>query len=605
MSELRVFTDRTPRMRRRLHIRGMAICVVVVGAMFAPGVARAGYGVSPSSESTGTSPTFTVFLGSNDSGATVYVSTSTAMGLYDIPTQDLGSCDPAGFAFTITAGTYTCQPTLYTNSPNFSSTLPPGTYYWWLTFFETGKSQIQISGPLQFTVSQPVAPTGISLTSPADGTTVSPSVALTGHFPAGTNYSIDVSDLNSRNADGSAVLPAFACKGTAASDSNYSCAATSSTPLLAGLTYYWWVVVTTAAGNTFVFGPRSFTVSSSSSTAPPTSTTSTPAPTSSVWVTTRLSAAVDLEGRFINIENVSCSPDTSSSSRLIGSVLYWQRFLCDGETYGDTSFELTYKATGSCSTCWTISGLSGVSIGALQVKTTPPPTKTTTKATVTTSSTSGGSDETAEELFPLVAPGLLKVASSCRSGHYLGSAFLVGPQTIITDLHVLRDTDGSACNSTVRQEGTSRTARVTNWTYWAADDLAVAHLSQPITGYYFTLAPVAPSVGSKISGLGYSLGNALSFNQGTVLGHLQARGVPFLGLNLLGAHGSSGGPILNQKGRVVGVTDIGIANNAGSTTGINKSWIISINLAAFAHGGRGMCSGAAKQSPNTLCGSLR
>ncbi|HWD41919.1 MAG TPA: hypothetical protein VG944_23970, partial [Fimbriimonas sp.] len=276
----------------------MAICVVVVGAMFAPGVARAGYGVSPSSESTGTSPTFTVFLGSNDSGATVYVSTSTAMGLYDIPTQDLGSCDPAGFAFTITAGTYTCQPTLYTNSPNFSSTLPPGTYYWWLTFFETGKSQIQISGPLQFTVSQPVAPTGISLTSPADGTTVSPSVALTGHFPAGTNYSIDVSDLNSRNADGSAVLPAFACKGTAASDSNYSCAATSSTPLLAGLTYYWWVVVTTAAGNTFVFGPRSFTVSSSSSTAPPTSTTSTPAPTSSVWVTPRLSAAVDREGRF-------------------------------------------------------------------------------------------------------------------------------------------------------------------------------------------------------------------------------------------------------------------------------------------------------------------
>ena len=58
-------------------------------------------------------------------------------------------------------------------------------------------------------------------------------------------------------------------------------------------------------------------------------------------------------------------------------------------------------------------------------------------------------------------------------------------------------------------------------------------------------------VGTRVIGLGYSLGNPLSFNQGTVV-VLRSRSTvlsPRSAMNLLGGHGSSGGPILNLQGR--------------------------------------------------------
>jgi hypothetical protein len=164
----------------------------------------------------------------------------------------------------------------------------------------------------------------------------------------------------------------------------------------------------------------------------------------------------------------------------------------------------------------------------------------------------------------------------------------------VTALHVLQDDDGSSCASTVKQEGTGRTSHVTTYSASDAADLAVAHLSSPLSGFYFQLASSPPSKGARVIALGYSLGNPLSLNQGTVVSRDSISGLPYLFMNVLGGHGSSGGPILNSHGQAVGLTQIGKTDGSVSV-------VASIDLATVSKGGAGLCKGVATQSANTLC----
>jgi S1-C subfamily serine protease len=307
------------------------------------------------------------------------------------------------------------------------------------------------------------------------------------------------------------------------------------------------------------------------------------------WLTTRTVAAIDLHDRFHAVATVSCAPETVSPTSVSGTVRYWKNFWCDGETRQGVTFRLLYEATGKCAACWTISRLTGAGVGDLRGESSAPSPQVATSPGVAT-----GTSISPEKLFGLVAPGMLFVTSSCTSGEYTASAFLVGPRTIVTALHVLQDPDGSPCSSTVKQEGTGRTAQVTTYESWKGLDLAVANLSGPIKGFNFSVAPSPPSDGQSIVGLGYSLGNPLSLNQGTVSSRAVITGIPYLFLNLLGGHGSSGGPVLDSDGQVIGLTQRGETNGAQST-------IRSIDLPDLEESGTNFCVGAVKAEPNTLC----
>jgi hypothetical protein len=195
-------------------------------------------------------------------GATVYVAADTQMGAYDIPTNEVATCHPG--TPTSESNHYTCQPGYYTNA-NFGSSLPPGTYYWWLTFWHTDSStfqtSLQISGPLKFTVPAPVPPTGVSLDAPADGETVYPPVTLTVDAPAQAAVQVYVSDQADHQPDGSPLgLTDYSCGGQTGDAGSYSCTdATSDIDFVPGETYYWWAVVT-VSGTSWIYGPRSFTV---------------------------------------------------------------------------------------------------------------------------------------------------------------------------------------------------------------------------------------------------------------------------------------------------------------------------------------------------------
>ena len=241
-------------LRRRLLLS----CAVFTAALSWAGIAQAGYGIQPAPGSTTTlQPTFLVELDAQDSLPTVYVATSPSMDSLGAPANEAGSCTPSTPSGE--ANQYTCQPSSY--STTGSSSLAPGTYYWWLTFWRTDAdhpagAQV-ISGPFQFTVAQPVAPADTYLVGPADGATVSTSPQLTVHVQAGAQARTYVSDSATRLSDNSpAGSTTGSCTGTASTTGNYYCQP-SAGALTDGATYYWWVVVT-VNGSEWVYGPRSF-----------------------------------------------------------------------------------------------------------------------------------------------------------------------------------------------------------------------------------------------------------------------------------------------------------------------------------------------------------
>jgi hypothetical protein len=242
-------------------MRGSLVLAIAGAALYWSGAALAGYAIQPATGSTtGNQPSFLVYLDSQDSLATVYVAASPDMTSYGSPTQELGRCTPA--TPYSEANKYTCQPSYY--SPSYTSSLAPGTYYWWLTFYriEPGNlfSTMHVSGPLTFTVAAPTPPADTYLVSPGDGAAVSPTPRLSINAPPSATLNFYVSSTSTRANDGSPVSGAAAsCSGSTSNAGQYYCDVPSGS-LTNGLAYYWWVIVR-VNGSAWVYGPRTFTPS--------------------------------------------------------------------------------------------------------------------------------------------------------------------------------------------------------------------------------------------------------------------------------------------------------------------------------------------------------
>lgn len=91
-----------------------------------------------------------------------------------------------------------------------------------------------------------------------------------------------------------------------------------------------------------------------------------PAADGTVWVVTKSTAERDLGVRFKNIRSTRCTPDRTSASKITASGQWWQRFWCTGHTHNSDPYRLLYRATGQCESCWNITKLTGVALGAFR-----------------------------------------------------------------------------------------------------------------------------------------------------------------------------------------------------------------------------------------------
>ncbi len=163
-----------------------------------------------------------------------------------------------------------------------------------------------------------------------------------------------------------------------------------------------------------------------------------------------------------------------------------------------------------------------------------------------------------------------------------GTGFLVGTSVLMTARHVIH----GACKVKVFIDG--HWIRVKSSISWFTRgrgdvdtaDVTTMKLATDSDGHVFAIRTWSAGVGKNVAALGHPLGNRISLNQGTVVqkGHIGT--VPMLAVRMLAAEGGSGSPIVDDKGKVVGILQIGLGGKdifgqrtSGAILGIDlPSW---------------------------------
>jgi len=172
-----------------------------------------------------------------------------------------------------------------------------------------------------------------------------------------------------------------------------------------------------------------------------------------------------------------------------------------------------------------------------------------------------------EEIYARAAPAVVVIrcfaAPNDAKAIAQGSGFIVEPgDIVITNAHVIK---GASILEIMDSRG--RTARLT--TALAIDkkrDVAILPLPKELRGPKgLKMASHLPRVGSKVFALGAPKGLAFSLTSG-IVSQLRSRkgedGPAFVQTDTSISPGSSGGPLLNDRAQVVGVTTLGSLSSA-------------------------------------------
>jgi S1-C subfamily serine protease len=144
----------------------------------------------------------------------------------------------------------------------------------------------------------------------------------------------------------------------------------------------------------------------------------------------------------------------------------------------------------------------------------------------------------------------VRVRNTSCEGVGIGSGFALTPSVLITNRHVLAGADALEVAS-----WDGRSYPVSFAEVGVLGDLGIAWISGrlPTTGRF---GP-GPSAGHPVTAIGYPLGGELTLSGGTVVDRVYGGdfGVPdeVLRISSLVLPGNSGGPLLDRKGRIVGI----------------------------------------------------
>ena len=154
----------------------------------------------------------------------------------------------------------------------------------------------------------------------------------------------------------------------------------------------------------------------------------------------------------------------------------------------------------------------------------------------------------------------LHVRNISCAGVATGSAWAIDSHTLVTNRHVLA---GAAVLEMDAWDGTAFEGDVAQAEEGRLVDIGIAAVPQrlPVTG---KTGPRARP-GDHVTAVGYPLGGQLTLSPGRVIRYLDGRTLPpeiafdgpVMQLSTRIKHGNSGGPVLDARGRVVGITYAG------------------------------------------------
>ncbi|GEM_PF-2189210 len=145
-----------------------------------------------------------------------------------------------------------------------------------------------------------------------------------------------------------------------------------------------------------------------------------------------------------------------------------------------------------------------------------------------------------------------------------GSGFAIAPNLVATACHVIKGAAGIRIHFWAAKVQHSARTAMCNERY----DIGFVVVPVPEGTTILRFAAGAPSQGERIWVWGYPLGTTIALEPSVAAGMISATETPngFLALDVSGAPGNSGGPVVNETGEVVGIL-VGSwnAGNHGST----------------------------------------
>lgn len=221
---------------------------------------------------------------------------------------------------------------------------------------------------------------------------------------------------------------------------------------------------------------------------------------------------------------------------------------------------------------------------------------------LTAQNVAAATEETLPELVRRVKPSVVSVITYNEKGevNVTGSGFFVRPGQVLTNLHVVE----GASRAEIRTfDGKGKTYAVEGLLAVDNDgDLALLGVQMPAErARAVETAPALPEEGEKI----FVIGNPLRLEGSVSDGIVSAvREVPNLGkiiqITAPISHGSSGSPVFNMKGQVIGIVTIRVMNgqNINLAIGTARASELKANAAplSFAEAGKGKSS----SKPETL-----
>lgn len=177
----------------------------------------------------------------------------------------------------------------------------------------------------------------------------------------------------------------------------------------------------------------------------------------------------------------------------------------------------------------------------------------------------------ASEVFAQVSPSIWRVQTYDKEGLRLaiGSAVVIGPERLVTNCHVL----ARAGRFVVRREQQSLPGRLEFWdTARDLCQLQVAGLAAPAVSLGNS---AALQVGQTVYTIGNPKGLDLTLSDG-LLSSLRrnARGdLVLIQTSAPISHGSSGGGMFDEQGRLIGITTQGVENGQNLNFAVPVEWV--------------------------------
>ena len=175
-----------------------------------------------------------------------------------------------------------------------------------------------------------------------------------------------------------------------------------------------------------------------------------------------------------------------------------------------------------------------------------------------------------DKVYSMVAPSVWRVVSYDAAGKALaqGSAVVIAPETLLTNCHVL----AQAKSFTIRQDNTIVGARL-QYIDVERDmcQIVARNLKAPAVRIGDSDKVV---VGQRIYTLGNPLGLELTLSDGLVsaLRKDDAQHLRYIQISAPISHGSSGGGLFDEEGRLIGITSAGLDKGQNLNLAIPIKW---------------------------------